>query len=120
MHTYGGFMKCASLTILGFARALLPAAFGQVTGGGYAVSTFAGGGPPNGAAATSIALSAVTSVAVDNFGNQYVLSTTQNRVYKVATNGTITTVAGNGTVGYSGDGGSATVAQLNFGSTYTT
>src|SRR5207237_6510076 len=102
-------MKCASLTILGFAGALLPAAFGQVTG--YAISTFAGGGPPNGVAATSIALSVVTGVAVDNAGNQYVLSTTQNRVYKVAANGTITTVAGNGTVGYSGDGGSATNAQ---------
>ena len=101
-------MKCAPLTLLGLAGALLPAAFGQ-----YAISTFAGGGPPNGAAATSIALSDVYGIAVDTSGNLYVPSSTQNRVYKVAANGAISTVAGNGTLGYSGDNGPATNAQLD-------
>src|SRR5260370_28846812 len=108
-------MKCAVLTVLGFAGALWPPAFGQVgpppcgtagtSLGQYLISTFAGGGPPNGAAATGIALSNVSGIAVDTSGNLYVSSSTHNRVYKVATNGTIGTVAGNGVCGYSGDGG---------------
>jgi hypothetical protein len=36
-----------------------------------------------------------------------------NRIRKVAVNGIITTVAGNGTSGYSGDGGLATSAKIN-------
>src|SRR5207302_1140803 len=67
------FMKRETLAILGLAVILMPAAFGQVGGGGvgcplgvgnsvagpYMISTFAGGGPPNGAPATSIAISNV-------------------------------------------------------------
>ena len=79
----------------------------------YASSIFAGGGPPNGLGATSIALSYMHGVAVDSNGNVYVPSATQNGLYKVATNGTITTVAGTGIAGYSGDNGAATSAQLN-------
>jgi hypothetical protein len=51
------------------------------------------------------------SVAVDNAGNIYIADT--NRIRKVS-NGVITTVAGNGTAGFSGDNGSATVAELDF------
>ena len=52
-----------------------------------------------------------TSVAVDGSGNIYI--TDSNRIRKVDTSGTITTVAGDGTEEYSGDGGPAAQAKLN-------
>jgi hypothetical protein len=51
-------------------------------------------------------------VAVDSAGNLYIADSGNNRIRKVA-NGIITTVAGNGTPGFSGDNGPATSAQLN-------
>ena len=51
-------------------------------------------------------------VAVDTLGNVYIADTANNRVRKVAPNGVIATVAGNGLAGYSGDGGSAVNAQV--------
>jgi len=52
-------------------------------------------------------------VAVDGKGNLYIADQYNNRIRKIAPSGTITTVAGSGTPGYSGDGGLATSAQLN-------
>src|SRR6185369_15254773 len=52
-------------------------------------------------------------VAVDGTGNLYIADFSNNRIRKVAPNGTITTVAGNGGSGYTGDGGQAASAQLN-------
>jgi uncharacterized protein (TIGR03437 family) len=52
-------------------------------------------------------------VAVDTAGNVYIADTGHNRIRKVTPDGTITTIAGNGTCCYSGDGGSAATAQLN-------
>jgi uncharacterized repeat protein (TIGR01451 family) len=101
-------MISRTIALLTLAGALTTGAYGQ-----YVSSVFAGGGPPNGSAATSIAISNIYGTAVDGSGNVYVPSFHENRVYKVATNGTVTTVAGNGTSGYSGDGGAATSAQLN-------
>jgi hypothetical protein len=52
-------------------------------------------------------------VAVDTNGNLYIADTGNGRIRKVAVDtGVITTVAGNGTPGYSGDGGPATSASL--------
>src|SRR5271154_5813945 len=51
------------------------------------------------------------SVGVDSMGNLYIADSDNNRVRKVS-NGVITTVAGNGTAGFSGDNGLATNAQL--------
>jgi len=59
-------------------------------------------GPPNGVAATSVALSNVSGIAVDTLGNLYIAANTQNRVYKVAANGTISTVAAPNQVTVSG------------------
>jgi uncharacterized protein (TIGR03437 family) len=53
-------------------------------------------------------------VAVDSANNLYIADTYNQRIRKVSTNGVITTVAGNGTAGFGGDGGSATGAQLNY------
>jgi uncharacterized protein (TIGR03437 family) len=50
-------------------------------------------------------------VAVDSAGNLYIADTGNDRVRKVS-NGVLTTVAGNGTMGFSGDGGPATSAGL--------
>jgi trimeric autotransporter adhesin len=53
-------------------------------------------------------------VALDASGNLYIADTFDARIRKVsASTGNITTIAGTGTVGYSGDGGSATSAKIN-------
>ena len=49
----------------------------------------------------------------DGAGGVFIADAGNNRVRKVSTSGVITTVAGNGTRGFSGDGGPATNAQLN-------
>ena len=62
--------------------------------------------------ATSAFLNFPEGVAVDSLGNVYIADTNNQRVRKI-TGTTITTVAGNGTSGFSGDGAAATSAQLN-------
>ena len=75
-----------------------------------AAPCYAGDGGP----ATSAALFHPTSVAVDSSGNVYIADSGNNRVRMVdATSGTITTFAGIGSAGYSGDGGLAASASLN-------
>ena len=59
-------------------------------------------------------------VAVDNSGNLYIAEYYNHRIRKVSKNGMISTVAGNGTQGYSGDGGLAAKAQLNYPAGITT
>jgi len=80
------------------------------------ISTVVGNGTPgfagDGAAATSAQVSFPAAVATDASGNLYFADTNNQRVRKVVS-GTISTVAGNGTTGYTGDGGSAVNATLN-------
>ena len=64
-------------------------------------------------AATNAELSYPQSVAVDGSGNLYIADYDNNRIRKVAPDGTITTVAGNGTYGYNGDNIAATSAGIN-------
>lgn len=63
-------------------------------------------------AATSAQLDYPPSVTLDSAGNLYIADTYNNRIRKVS-NGIITTVAGDGTFGYNGDGIPATSAQLS-------
>lgn len=63
--------------------------------------------------ASSAMLNRPNDVAVDAAGNLYIADRYNNRVRKVSTTGIITTIAGTGTAGYSGDGGPATAALLN-------
>jgi uncharacterized protein (TIGR03437 family) len=79
------------------------------------ITTVAGGlagfGGDNGPA-TSAQLSYPYGVAVDSTGNVYIADTSNARIRKIS-NGVITTVAGNGTDGFSGDNGPATSAELS-------
>ena len=80
------------------------------------IATFAGNGTPglvgDGGPATSANLNDPETVAIDSAGNLYIADTLNNVIRKVSTGGTITTIAGNGDPGYSGDGGPATQAEL--------
>src|SRR3978361_1184380 len=57
-------------------------------------------------------ISDVHGVAVDSNLNVYLADTHNSRIRKIAADGNIFTIAGNGTFGYSGDGGAATRARL--------
>ncbi len=80
------------------------------------ITTVAGGGSSlaNGVLATSARVFAPEAVAVDANGNLYISIDGQSVVRKVDTSGIITTVAGNGSFGFSGDGRAATSAALNY------
>ncbi len=88
----------------------------MVSTGGI-VATVAGNGTygfsGDGGQATSANLSSVQGVAMDASGNLYIADTGNGRIREVTSNGIITTVAGNGGSGYSGDGGPATGAALS-------
>jgi hypothetical protein len=72
-----------------------------------------GGYSGDGGPASSAELSGPVGVAVDASGKLFIADTDNNVIRQVGTNGIITTVAGNGTAGYSGDGGAATNAELS-------
>jgi sugar lactone lactonase YvrE len=64
--------------------------------------------------ATSAQLNVPYGVAFDSFGGLYIADSLNNRLRRVDTAGTITTVAGDGNCGYSGDAGLAASAELCF------
>jgi sugar lactone lactonase YvrE len=78
------------------------------------VITSVAGKTDDGGSASSSQLNYPNVVAADGAGNVFIADTDSQRVRKVATSEVITTVAGNGTVGFSGDGGPAPFAQLNY------
>ena len=97
--------QTTQITIAGVT--ISPAYIATVAG-----SSTKGFGGDNGPA-TSAALSDPYAVTLDSTGNLYIADYDNCRVRKVDTAGVITTVAGNGTCGYSGDNGPATSAELN-------
>ena len=82
------------------------------------ISTVAGNGSSgfggDGGPATAASLSMPSGVAIDKQGAIYIGDTYNNRVLKVTPDGRITTVAGSGASGYSGDVGPATAARLSW------
>ena len=80
-----------------------------ITVAGTGVGGFSGDNGP----AINAMLNSPYDVAVDSAGNLYISDSNNHRVRKVDSSGIITTFAGNGTQGYSGDGGPATMAMLD-------
>ena len=82
------------------------------------ISTIAGNGvrgfSGDGGNALLASLNNPQGVAVDKLGNIYIADAGNHRVRRVSADGTITTIAGTGGAGFSGDGGPATSAMLNF------
>ncbi len=85
-----------------------------IAGNGYDAGLSMGGYSGDGGSATAAELSWPSEVTQDDTGNIYIADEYNNRIRKVDTNGIISTVAGNGTRGYFGDGGQATSAELNW------
>lgn len=99
-------------------RVLFAVAVLLLLGGGaeaQIISTVAGGGTSglgDGGAATDCGLHNPVGIALDAAGNIYIGDRDNNRIRKINTSGIITTIAGTGTAGFSGDGGPATDAKI--------
>ncbi|WP_052200708.1 Ig-like domain repeat protein [Terriglobus sp. TAA 43] len=81
------------------------------------ITTFAGTGTPafagDSGSAASASFSYPTGLALDASGNLFVADTNNNRVREISSGGNVSTLAGNGQQGYSGDNNIATAATLN-------
>ena len=96
--------KIYSLLVFSYAQS------GNIYGfAGDGVAGFSGDGGP----ATAAKLNNPSDVFEDGSGSFYIADRNNNRVRKVNAAGIISTIAGTGTAGYSGDGGLATLAKLN-------
>ena len=84
-----------------------------MVGNGFGAGTPFGGFLGDGDSAISCELYFPCGVAVDKNMNLFIADVNNQRIRKVSNKGIISTVAGNGTQGYDGDGGSATVSKLN-------
>ena len=84
------------------------------------ITTIAGNGTAgfsgDGGAATAASINAPYDIATDRSGNIYFCDLNNQRVRKINAAGIISTFAGNGTAGYTGDGSAATAAELNYAS----
>jgi len=68
----------------------------------------------DGGQATAASFNLPWAIAIDAGGNVYISDDQNHAIRKINTSGIISTVAGTGTIGFSGDGGQATSAQLNY------
>jgi uncharacterized protein (TIGR03437 family) len=80
----------------------------------YRIETVAGNGSiGDGGVATAAQIANIQGVAADLAGNLYLSDTANHRVRKVSAGGVISTLAGTGSAGFSGDNGPARDAQIN-------
>jgi sugar lactone lactonase YvrE len=77
------------------------------------VGTGAMGFAGDGGLATAAKLNNPIGISIDASGNLYITDTNNHRIRKVTSAGIIRSIAGNGVGGFSGDGGSATLAKIN-------
>ena len=104
-HWIAGFAVASAVFVSGPASA---ATISTVAGGG------AGPGIGDGGPATGAVFTWPNGLAIDSKGNLFVADPTDNRVRKVdGATGIITTAAGTGIGGFSGDGGLATLARIS-------
>src|SRR5687767_228332 len=86
---------------------LVPALCMAQAGGGYTIATVAGNGTRgfagDGGSAVDASLNYPQGIAFDRSGNLYIADCFNHRVRRLSPSGTITTVAGTGEAGYSGD-----------------
>ena len=114
------FRSVGSVRVLRLAlcTVLLSTAAGAQSPADWRIDTVAGTGEPghggDGGRAVEARLSFPSGMAVDNAGNVYISDYFSQRVRRVDTTGTITTIAGTGEPGYGGDDGPAVEAQLSF------
>jgi DNA-binding CsgD family transcriptional regulator len=80
----------------------------KVIAGGSTLAGYGGDGGP----ALRASLNLPRCLAIDSLGNVYVADSGNGRIRMIGPDGTISTVAGNGERGFSGDGGPATSATL--------
>ena len=82
------------------------------------IATVAGNGAAgysgDGGPATQASINTTVYVATDALGNLYLADQNNNRIRKVDKNGVMTTIAGNGSTGFSGDGGPAAQSTINY------
>jgi uncharacterized repeat protein (TIGR01451 family) len=100
--------RIASLTFV-----ILACAFSVAGQAVNQINTVAGGGAEP-SVATSAYLPQPYAAVRDTAGNTYISVPTLNTVFEVNTSGTLSAYAGNGISGFSGDGGAAISAQLDF------
>jgi trimeric autotransporter adhesin len=92
----------------------IPARAAAVPSPAYRIETVAGSGViGDGGLATEAQITNIQGVAVDSGGNLYLSDTANHRVRKVSPAGVISTIAGTGSAGFSGDNGPAKDAQIN-------
>lgn len=95
------------LRLIGALTLVGPTCFGQ----SYTISTFAGTGWDR--PGLSANLANLEGVAVDSAGNVFLSLTQYSVVLRLDTSGRLSLIAGNGTLGFNGDGGPAALAQLS-------
>ncbi len=74
--------------------------------------SYTGSNTSDGGLAVNTLIQGVGGIALDKQGNLYIWEDSSSKVKKVDTSGIITTIAGNGTPGYGGDGGPAINAEI--------